>query len=106
MISKILVTLNWSLKIPSIPEHNKFNIFECGFQPFNSPRTTFSLPYFIITLIFLIFDVEIRLIFPFLIPIPINENYLFTLILIIFIILLILGFLLEWINNAIEWIKL
>nr|AZL93145.1 NADH dehydrogenase subunit 3 [Ceraphronidae sp. ZJUH_2016007] len=105
MLSIVLIILNWIMK-KNKNMMNKFNIFECGFQPFNSPRITFSLPYFMITLIFLIFDIEISLIFPFIISNNKIELIYLNPLMLIFIICLIKGLYIEWMNNALEWINL
>jgi len=67
---------------------NKRNSFECGFNPFSNPNTPFNLPYFYITLIFLIFDLELALLIFF--PLFNREGsltYLYTLYVLLLILL-------------------
>nr|AIA58097.1 NADH dehydrogenase subunit 3 [Ceraphron sp. MM-2014] len=106
VLSMLLILMNWITKKNNNNNINKYNIFECGFQPFNSPRITFSLPYFMITLIFLIFDIEITLIFPFIISNNMIEMLYLNPLLLMFIMCLIWGLYIEWMNNALEWINL
>nr|YP_009141049.1 NADH dehydrogenase subunit 3 [Euproctis pseudoconspersa]AID49013.1 NADH dehydrogenase subunit 3 [Euproctis pseudoconspersa] len=77
--------------------------FECGFDPKSSARIPFSLHFFLITVIFLIFDVEIALIFP-IIPIFKLVNFmLWTKVSIFFLMILIIGLYHEWNQNMLNW---
>lgn len=75
--------------------------FECGFDPHNSARIPFSIRFFILAVLFLVFDIEIAL----LLPIPsitfININT--KIVLIIFTIILLLGLYHEWKESSLEW---
>ena len=78
--------------------------FECGFEHHNVSRVPFSLRYFFLTLIFLLFDLEIVLIIfvPFMI---FSVRYLLTmLILLVFIVILYLALVYEWNDGRLEWV--
>nr|AIS38196.1 NADH dehydrogenase subunit 3 [Brasilocerus sp. 2 DTA-2012] len=77
-------------------DREKSSPFECGFSPKNSARLPFSLQFFIITLMFLIFDVEITLIIPIIITIKMNNMLTMISVMVIFMMVLILGLLHEW----------
>lgn len=85
------------------PDREKNSPFECGFDPQNSSRMPFSIRFFIITLIFLIFDVEITL----LLPINMIKIISRTSIICIcsFVVILVLGVFYEWKEGALRWIK-
>jgi len=105
LISLALVIITYLLREKSIKEREKITPFECGFSPYKKARRPFSLRFFVTTLIFLIFDIEIALVVPIGILIKIS-NYNFwviTRILVIFI--LLVGLLHEWKNGALNWIK-
>lgn len=64
LVSIIIIMLSLFLREKSKKEREKLTPFECGFSPFKKARRPFSLRFFIITLIFLIFDIELALLLP------------------------------------------
>nr|YP_010627143.1 NADH dehydrogenase subunit 3 [Achaea serva]WBK26834.1 NADH dehydrogenase subunit 3 [Achaea serva] len=102
-ISNLLMFLSIILSKKSFSDREKSSPFECGFDPKSSARIPFSLHFFLITVIFLIFDVEIALIFP-LIPLFKMVNFiLWTKISFFFLIILIIGLYHEWNQNMLNW---
>lgn len=83
-------------------DREKSSPFECGFDPLNSSRTPFSIRFFVITLIFLIFDVEITLLLP---VVFLNISSIRTYLVIFFSFILIIGVFYEWKEGALRWIK-
>lgn len=104
-VSTILAILIVSLRLKSLIDYEKLSPFECGFSPKLNSRLNFSLQFFLITLIFLIFDVELILIFPFLGNTTNAINFWGPFSLILFIIFLSGGFLWEWKQGILEWNK-
>nr|YP_010329882.1 NADH dehydrogenase subunit 3 [Artena dotata]UHA56171.1 NADH dehydrogenase subunit 3 [Artena dotata]UNP54632.1 NADH dehydrogenase subunit 3 [Artena dotata] len=103
IISNIMMFLSIILSKKSFSDREKSSPFECGFDPKSSARIPFSLHFFLITVIFLIFDVEIALIFP-IIPLFKMVNFLlWTKISFFFIIILIMGLYHEWNQNMLNW---
>nr|YP_010305110.1 NADH dehydrogenase subunit 3 [Simplicia rectalis]YP_010327031.1 NADH dehydrogenase subunit 3 [Simplicia niphona]ULR87017.1 NADH dehydrogenase subunit 3 [Simplicia rectalis]UNP54301.1 NADH dehydrogenase subunit 3 [Simplicia niphona] len=103
IISNIMMFLSIILSKKSFSDREKSSPFECGFDPKSSARIPFSLHFFLITVIFLIFDVEIALIFP-IIPLFKMVNFmLWTKISSFFIIILIIGLYHEWNQNMLNW---
>jgi len=83
--------------------YEKYSSFECGFNIMIKSRMPFSMRFFIVCLIFLVFDVELVLIFPFIFSIS-YLNYLNNILLIIlFIVVLMVGLLHEWNYGGLEW---
>merc|ERR1711976_67720 len=64
VISIVVIILGWVLAKRAIRDREKRSPFECGFDPIKSARLPFSLRFFLLAIIFLIFDVEIVLLFP------------------------------------------
>nr|WLR81278.1 NADH dehydrogenase subunit 3 [Dercas lycorias] len=102
-ISNLLMIISLILAKKSIMDREKCSPFECGFDPKSLPRIPFSLHFFLITVIFLIFDVEIALIFP-IIPTFLMTNiknwFFMTL---FFIIMLLIGLYHEWNQKMLNW---
>nr|QNV11706.1 NADH dehydrogenase subunit 3 [Rhamphomyia barbata] len=102
-ISMIVMLLASILSKKTMIDREKSSPFECGFDPKSSSRLPFSLQFFLIAIIFLIFDVEIALILPMIIIINYSNLFMWTLTSIIFIIILLLGLYHEWNQGALNW---
>ena len=77
--------------------------FECGFNTFKSARVPISIQFFLLILIFLIFDVEIALLFPLLANVLNLFKILNLFSISIFLLILISGVYFEWFNNKLNW---
>nr|YP_010327109.1 NADH dehydrogenase subunit 3 [Abrostola triplasia]UNP54372.1 NADH dehydrogenase subunit 3 [Abrostola triplasia] len=103
LISNIMMFLSLILSKKTFSDREKSSPFECGFDPKSSARIPFSLHFFLITVIFLIFDVEIALMFP-IIPLFKMVNFIFwTKISFFFILILLIGLYHEWNQNMLNW---
>nr|YP_009501989.1 NADH dehydrogenase subunit 3 [Trioza anthrisci]AWU49070.1 NADH dehydrogenase subunit 3 [Trioza anthrisci] len=96
------------LLIPIVNIHKDLNReknspFECGFDPFSNSRLSFSIHFFCISLMFLIFDIEITLI----LPIPLIKSFLnmnsWLMFSLFMMTLLLSGLFLEWKEGSMEW---
>nr|YP_005255130.1 NADH dehydrogenase subunit 3 [Fergusonina taylori]ADY85997.1 NADH dehydrogenase subunit 3 [Fergusonina taylori] len=105
MIVMILMLLASLLSKKSFTDREKNSPFECGFDPMSSSRLPFSLHFFLISIIFLIFDVEIALILPMIMIINLSNVWVWTTTSIIFIIILLLGLYHEWNQGMLSWSK-
>lgn len=105
ILRTILSYLALFLTKKKIGNREKRSPFECGFDPKNRSRLPFSLRFFLITVIFLIFDVEIILLLPYLISNRINSD-IFSLITSIIVVLVLLGgTLYEWMQGRLKWVN-
>lgn len=86
-----------------ISDREKNSSFECGFDPKSNFRIPFSLHFFLIAIIFLIFDVEITLFFPLIFSIKLSHLYNFIILTIILITILLFGLYHEWRQGALDW---
>lgn len=77
-LSFILFFLGRGLGAKSYSDREKYSPFECGFSPKTISRLPFSIRFFLVAIIFIIFDVELILIFP-IIPSIIGSNFMLTL---------------------------
>lgn len=100
----LLTFILYLISYKSIIDREKISPFECGFDPFESSRIPFSSHFFIIAVIFLIFDVELVIIIP-LILIIINIKVIYSYVIIyIFLLILLIGLFHEWNNKLLDWL--
>nr|YP_009158237.1 NADH dehydrogenase subunit 3 [Papilio demoleus]AKN78916.1 NADH dehydrogenase subunit 3 [Papilio demoleus] len=102
-ISNILMFLTIIMSKKSFMDREKSSPFECGFDPKSSARIPFSLHFFLITVIFLIFDVEIALIFPMIYSFNLVNFFSMMKISFFFLIMLLIGLYHEWNQNMLNW---
>nr|YP_010389741.1 NADH dehydrogenase subunit 3 [Issikiopteryx taipingensis]UPU95819.1 NADH dehydrogenase subunit 3 [Issikiopteryx taipingensis] len=103
LISNIMMFLSIILSKKTFSDREKCSPFECGFDPKSSSRLPFSLHFFLITVIFLIFDVEIALIFPIIPIFKLVNFFIWMKICFFFLIILLLGLYHEWNQNMLNW---
>nr|YP_009493377.1 NADH dehydrogenase subunit 3 [Lyonetia clerkella]AWK29932.1 NADH dehydrogenase subunit 3 [Lyonetia clerkella] len=103
LISNFLMFLSIMLSKKSSYDREKCSPFECGFDPKSSARIPFSLHFFLITVIFLIFDVEIALIFPFIYTFKLTNFILWSKISFFFMMILLMGIYHEWNQSMLNW---
>nr|YP_010177573.1 NADH dehydrogenase subunit 3 [Aporia largeteaui]QST15298.1 NADH dehydrogenase subunit 3 [Aporia largeteaui] len=102
-ISNIFILLSLIISKKSNLDREKCSPFECGFDPKSLPRIPFSLHFFLIAVIFLIFDVEIALIFPFIPTFSLTNIMIWFKTTIFFIIVLLIGLYHEWNQKMLNW---
>lgn len=83
-------------------DQEKISAYECGFNPFDDARTTFDVRFYIVAILFLIFDLEISFLFPWSVMLS-TISLVGFLTMIIFLIILTIGFIYEWFKGALEW---
>ena len=103
IIAVIITTIALFIGRKSNKDREKGSPFECGFNPIKKARQPFSLRFFLVTIIFLIFDAEIALILP--LGVILNPSYyLFSsLTATIITLILIIGLIHEWNQGALNW---
>nr|YP_009383495.1 NADH dehydrogenase subunit 3 [Sinochlora szechwanensis]AGI51570.1 NADH dehydrogenase subunit 3 [Sinochlora retrolateralis]APL97163.1 NADH dehydrogenase subunit 3 [Sinochlora szechwanensis] len=102
-ITMIIMLLATLLSKKMINDREKNSPFECGFDPKSSARLPFSLRFFLIAVIFLIFDVEIALLLPIIIINNWSNIMSWTMVTMFFLLILLVGLFHEWNQGALEW---
>nr|UFZ12897.1 NADH dehydrogenase subunit 3 [Neoneuromus ignobilis] len=102
-ISSIIMMLASLLSKKSFIDREKASPFECGFDPISSSRMPFSLRFFLIAVIFLIFDVEIALLFPLILIMNYSNILMWFFTSLIFLLILLVGLYHEWNQGALNW---
>nr|YP_009558781.1 NADH dehydrogenase subunit 3 [Xizicus maculatus]QBA83131.1 NADH dehydrogenase subunit 3 [Xizicus maculatus] len=103
ILAMIVMILASILSKKSINDREKSSPFECGFDPKSSARLPFSLRFFLIAVIFLIFDVEIALLLPVTIIMQSSNIMTWTTVSMFFLLILLIGLFHEWNQGALEW---
>nr|WBR65593.1 NADH dehydrogenase subunit 3 [Layahima elegans] len=103
LISLIMMMLASILSKKSFHDREKNSPFECGFDPKCSARMPFSLHFFLIAIIFLIFDVEIALLLPVIIIMKYSNMLIWLSTSMYFLWILLIGLYHEWNQGALEW---
>lgn len=84
------------------PDSEKVSVYECGFDPFESSRIPFSVRFFLVGILFMIFDLEISFLFPW--CVVYNQIGLFGFwTMYLFLVILTVGLIYEWIKGGLEW---
>nr|UYK52137.1 NADH dehydrogenase subunit 3 [Asicimbex sp. CSCS-Hym-MC0132] len=104
MLSFIIMFIASMLSKKSLYDREKNSPFECGFDPISMTRMSFSIRFFLIAVIFLIFDVEIALLLPMVLTLSLSNLKLWILTSSYFILILIMGTMYEWKFGALNWL--
>src|SRR5690242_21459568 len=91
-----------SLVSPSRPDPEKLSPYECGFEAFEDARMKFDVRYYLIAILFILFDLEIAFLFPWAVVLPEIGAFGFWSMM-IFLAVLVIGFAYEWRKGALEW---
>nr|WMV00446.1 NADH dehydrogenase subunit 3 [Rhodopsalta cruentata] len=104
LLLMLLLLLLLYISYKSTKDREKSSPFECGFNPLESSRIPFSSHFFLIAVIFLIFDVELVIIMPVIMVMTSLNTIDIYIIMMIFLIILTLGLYHEWHNNMLNWV--
>ena len=87
---------------PKNPDPEKLSAYECGFEPFNDSRMEFDIRFYLVAILFIIFDLEIAFLFPWAVTLG-NLGSLGFWSMIFFLFVLTIGFAYEWMKGALDW---
>nr|WGH58952.1 NADH dehydrogenase subunit 3 [Urochela rubra] len=103
MLTLIMMTTCMTISKKMMMDREKMSPFECGFNPFNSARIPFSIQFFLIAVLFLIFDIEIAIILPIILTFKLMKSTIWIYTIVMFMMTLILGLYHEWNNGVLDW---
>ena len=87
---------------PHRPDSAKLSPYECGFEAFEDARMKFDVRYYLVAILFILFDLEIAFLFPW--AVVLEKIGLFGFVsMVIFLSILVVGFIYEWKKGALEW---
>lgn len=102
LLSTVIVLVAMLL-VPRTGDIEKVSAYECGFHPFDDSRTTFDVKFYLVAILFIIFDLEITFLFPWSVVLQL-VHYLGYISMLSFIYILLIGFIYEWKKGALEWV--
>ena len=95
------LVLNFAFS-PKNPDPEKLSAYECGFEPFSDSRMEFDIRFYLVAILFIIFDLEIAFLFPW--AISLGKIGIFGFVsMMIFLAILTIGFIYEWKKGALDW---
>lgn len=101
LVGTVMIALGFVLA-PHKPDSEKLSPYECGFEAFEDARMKFDVRYYLVAILFIIFDLEIAFLFPW--AIVLKDVGLFGFIaMLVFLGILVVGFVYEWKKGALEW---
>ena len=87
---------------PNRPDPEKLSPYECGFEAFEDARMKFDVRYYLVAILFILFDLEIAFLFPW--AVVLNDIGFFGFAaMMLFLLILVIGFIYEWKRGALEW---
>jgi NADH-quinone oxidoreductase subunit A len=90
------------LLAPNRPDPEKLSPYECGFEAFEDARMKFDVRYYLVAILFILFDLEIAFLFPW--ATVVNEiGFAGFISMMLFLAILVVGFVYEWMKGALEW---
>ena len=100
-LSLSFILLNFIFS-PKKPDPEKLSAYECGFEAFDDSRMEFDVRFYLVAILFIIFDLEIAFLFPWAISLG-NLGALGFWSMMVFLAILTIGFIYEWKKGALEW---
>jgi NADH-quinone oxidoreductase subunit A len=97
----VLLVAGWLLG-PRRPDREKVSPYECGFEAFDDSRTKFDVRYYLVAILFIIFDLEIAFLFPWAVSLDAIGGFGLAS-MGVFLAVLVVGFIYEWKKGALEW---
>src|SRR5262252_7854394 len=91
-----------ALLAPHKPDPDKLAPYECGFEAFEDARMKFDVRYYLVAILFILFDLEIAFLFPWAVSLNDIGGFGFWSMM-IFLLILVVGFVYEWMKGALEW---
>jgi NADH-quinone oxidoreductase subunit A len=101
MVGLVLLSLGLALGSGE-KDSEKLSPYECGFEPFDDSRMKFDVRYYLVAILFIIFDLEIAFLFPWAVSLDTIGTF-GILAMGIFLAVLVVGFIYEWKKGALEW---
>ncbi|GMU71307.1 MAG: NADH-quinone oxidoreductase subunit A [Burkholderiales bacterium] len=101
VLGAVLLTVG-SVLSPNKPDAKKLSPYECGFEAFEDARMKFDVRFYLVAILFILFDLEIAFLFPWAVVLP-ELGFFGYAAMMVFLAILVVGFIYEWKKGALEW---
>ena len=101
VLGGVLLTVGRAVA-PHKPDPKKLSPYECGFEAFEDARMKFDVRYYLVAILFILFDLEIAFLFPWAVVLP-EIGFFGYAAMMVFLAILVVGFVYEWKKGALEW---
>ena len=101
-LTAVLFVLGFSLS-PKEIQFEKTSAYECGFEPFGDAHSIFTIQFFVVGILFMLFDLELAYLFPWVFILG-NLPIFSSILMFFFLLLLVFGFIYEWKKGALDWV--
>lgn len=98
VLSGIIVGASYGMGVKK-GDSEKNNVYECGFSPYSDSRNQFEVRFFLVGILFIIFDLEISFLFPWSVSITLFSYWTMF----VFLVILTIGLIYEWLKGGLEW---
>jgi len=101
-LALIILGLSFVFATRKADPEKKISAYECGFDPFDDARSRFDIQFYLVAILFIIFDLEVAFLFPWALTLS-KIGYFGFWSMMVFLIVLTIGFLYEWRKGALDW---
>jgi len=101
VLSVVILGLSYLLAVQQ-PDSEKISAYECGFSPFEDARNKFDVKFYLVAILFIIFDLEVTYLFPW-VTVLNQITYFGYWSMTAFLVILTIGFIYEWMKGALDW---
>ncbi len=101
ILASIIILISYTFSL-SLPDAEKLSAYECGFDPYEDARNVFDVRFYLVSILFLIFDLEAVFFFPWCVSVS-YLNLESTFIMFDFIVELLIGYYYAWAVGALDW---
>ncbi|MGB0906851.1 MAG: NADH-quinone oxidoreductase subunit A [Maricaulaceae bacterium] len=102
-VLSLLFLVAAKLMAPSSPDSEKVSTYECGFNAFDDSRMKFDVQFYLVAILFIIFDLEVAFLFPYAVSLDSVGTYGWAVVM-IFLFELVVGYIYAWKKGALDWV--
>ena len=102
VVLSIILVFASLLVVNQYGDSEKFSAYECGFDPFDDSRSRFDIRFYLVSILFIVFDLEVSFLFPWSVCLE-SQKFVSILSMVLLLGILTVGFIYEWKKDALDW---